>query len=184
MLPPSAAVQVLTRGNGNQRAEGHWRRREVSAGQVGGFASGRCPCAVRPRTRAPGDLRRRSRAASKPAWRNEHALPAVWRAGRERIACADCAAGAYSGGASWASRSAMRLSWNRRFSRAALSFSSRVRLPVPLEYSIEWLTCAFANRLDVVMVSLADAAQDRVLAYMQGALPGRPGVPRRPGEGC
>jgi thiol-disulfide isomerase/thioredoxin len=44
--------------------------------------------------------------------------------------------------------------------------------PVPLEYSIEWLTCAFASRLDVVLVSLP------------GAQPGRPGVPRRPGEGC
>ena len=27
--------------------------------------------------------------------------------------------------------------------------------PAPLEYSIEWLTCAFASRPDVVMVGLA-----------------------------
>jgi len=26
-------------------------------------------------------------------------------------------------------------------------------MSVPLEYSIEWLTCAFASRLDVVLVS-------------------------------
>ena len=36
--------------------------------------------------------------------------------------------------------------------------------PIPLEYSIEWLTCAFASRLDVVLVSLPDAAQDRLPA--------------------
>jgi hypothetical protein len=34
--------------------------------------------------------------------------------------------------------------------------------PVPLEYSIEWLTCAIASRLDVVMVGLLGAAQDRL----------------------
>ena len=56
--------------------------------------------------------------------------------------------------------------------------------PVPLEYSIEWLTCAFASRLDVVLVSLPGAAQDRLLAHVPGAQPGRPGVPRPPGEGC
>ncbi len=33
--------------------------------------------------------------------------------------------------------------------------------PVPLEYSIERLTCAFASRLDMVLVSLPGAAQDR-----------------------
>jgi hypothetical protein len=38
--------------------------------------------------------------------------------------------------------------------------------PVSLEYSIEWLTCAFASRLDVVMIGLAGAAQDRLLAYV------------------
>jgi hypothetical protein len=55
---------------------------------------------------------------------------------------------------------------------------------VPLEYSIEWLTCAFASRLDVVLVGLPGAAQDRLFAHVPGAQPGRPGVPRRPGEGC
>ena len=49
---------------------------------------------------------------------------------------------------------------------------------VPLEYSIEWLTCAFASTLGVVMVGLAGAAQDHVLAYVPGALLGRPGVLR------
>jgi hypothetical protein len=38
---------------------------------------------------------------------------------------------------------------------------------VPLEYSIEWLTCAFGSRLDVVMVSLPGAAKDRLRAYMR-----------------
>src|ERR1017187_1416837 len=45
--------------------------------------------------------------------------------------------------------------------------------PVPLEYSIEWLTCAFASRLDVVLVSLPGAAQDRLPAHVPDALPGR-----------
>ena len=34
-----------------------------------------------------------------------------------------------------------------------------------LEYSIEGLTCAFDSRSDVVMVGLAGASQDRLLAY-------------------
>ena len=59
-----------------------------------------------------------------------------------------------------------------------------LRGPVPLEYSIGSLTCAFASRPDVVMISLPGAAQDRLRAYVPGAQPGRPGVPRRPGEGC
>jgi hypothetical protein len=37
---------------------------------------------------------------------------------------------------------------------------------VPLEYSIEWLTCAIASRLDVVMVGLPGAAQDRLPAHV------------------
>ena len=57
-------------------------------------------------------------------------------------------------------------------------------LPVPLEYSIEWLTCASASRLDVMLVSLPGAAQDRLPAHVPGTQPGRPGVPRWPGEGC
>jgi len=50
--------------------------------------------------------------------------------------------------------------------------------PVPLEYSIEWLTCASASGLDVMMVSLPGAAQDRLLAHMPGTRLGCPGVPR------
>src|SRR5271154_1830699 len=50
--------------------------------------------------------------------------------------------------------------------------------PLPLEYSIDWLTCAFASTLGVVMVGLAGAAQDHVLAYVPGARLGRTGVPR------
>src|SRR5450759_870126 len=69
-----------------------------------------------------------------------------------------------------------------------LTISSRLpgtpRGPVPLEYSIEWLTCAIASRLDVVMVGLPGAAQDRLPAHVPGTRPGRPGVPRGPGEGC
>jgi hypothetical protein len=55
--------------------------------------------------------------------------------------------------------------------------------PVPLEYSIEWLTCAIASRLDVGLVSLPGASQDRLPAHVPGARPGRPGLPQRPGEG-
>jgi hypothetical protein len=49
--------------------------------------------------------------------------------------------------------------------------------PVPLEYSIEWLTCAIANRLDVVMVGWPGAAQDRLPADSPATRPGCPGIP-------
>ena len=39
---------------------------------------------------------------------------------------------------------------------------------VPLEYSIEWLTCAIASRLGVVMVGWPGAAQDRLPAGSPG----------------
>jgi hypothetical protein len=42
--------------------------------------------------------------------------------------------------------------------------------PVPLGYSIEWLTCAFASRSDVALVSLPGTAQDRLRAYMPYAV--------------
>jgi hypothetical protein len=51
-------------------------------------------------------------------------------------------------------------------------------VPVPLEYSIERLICAFASRWDVVLVSLPGAAQDRLRAHVPGTRPGRPGVPQ------
>src|ERR1017187_6261184 len=53
---------------------------------------------------------------------------------------------------------------------------------VPLEYSIGWLTCAVADRLDRVMVGWAGAAQDRLRADLPDTRPGRRAVPRRPGE--
>src|ERR1017187_4345753 len=56
--------------------------------------------------------------------------------------------------------------------------------PVPLEYSIEWLTCTIASRPVTVMVGWPGAAQDRLLASSPGTRPGRPGIPRRSGEGC
>jgi hypothetical protein len=49
--------------------------------------------------------------------------------------------------------------------------------PVPLEYSIEWLTCAIASRLDVVMVGWPGAAQDRLPADSSATRPGCPGIP-------
>jgi len=36
----------------------------------------------------------------------------------------------------------------------------------PLEYSIEWLTCAFASMCDVMLVSLPGAVEDRLRAYV------------------
>jgi hypothetical protein len=57
-------------------------------------------------------------------------------------------------------------------------------VPMPLEYSIEWLTCAIAGRLDAVMVGWPGAAQDRLPADVPGTRRGCPGVPRRPGGGC
>jgi hypothetical protein len=49
---------------------------------------------------------------------------------------------------------------------------------VPLEYSVEWLTCASASRRGVVLVSLPGAAQDRLLADVPGIRPG----PARPAQ--
>jgi hypothetical protein len=57
------------------------------------------------------------------------------------------------------------------------AFAARSRTPVPLEYSIEWVTCTFASRRDVSLVSLLGAAQDRLLAHVPGTRPGRPDVP-------
>jgi hypothetical protein len=56
--------------------------------------------------------------------------------------------------------------------------------PVPPEYSIVWLTCAIASRLDAVMVGWPGAAQDRLPADVPGTRRGCPGIPRRQGEGC
>src|SRR5690242_20331790 len=38
--------------------------------------------------------------------------------------------------------------------------------------------------MNAVMVGLPGAAQDRLPADVPGTRPGRPGIPRRPGEGC
>jgi len=50
---------------------------------------------------------------------------------------------------------------------------------VPLEYSIEWLTCAVASRFDAVVVGWPGAAQDRLPAGSPDTRLGCPGVPRR-----
>ena len=55
--------------------------------------------------------------------------------------------------------------------------------PVPLEYSIDWLTCAIASRLGAVMVGWPGAAQDRLLAGAPGTRLGCPYLPRGRGEG-
>jgi hypothetical protein len=54
---------------------------------------------------------------------------------------------------------------------------------VPLEYSIEWLTCAIASRLGTVMVGWPGGAQVRLLAGAPGTRLGCPDVPRGRGEG-
>ncbi len=54
---------------------------------------------------------------------------------------------------------------------------------VPLEYSIEWLTCAIGSRSGSVMVGWPSAAQDRLLAGSPGTRPGYPNAPRGRGEG-
>jgi hypothetical protein len=46
--------------------------------------------------------------------------------------------------------------------------------PVPLECSIEWLTCTIAGRLVAVMVHWPPSAQDRLPAGAPGTRPGRP----------
>src|SRR4029077_20561426 len=56
--------------------------------------------------------------------------------------------------------------------------------PVPLEYSIGCVTCTVAGVMGAMVVGLPGAAQDRLPADVPGARPGRPGVPRRPGERC
>jgi putative transposase len=48
---------------------------------------------------------------------------------------------------------------------------------VPLEYSIQWLNCTVADRLDTVMVGRAGAAQDRLRADLPDTRPGRRAVP-------
>src|ERR1039457_2410781 len=53
--------------------------------------------------------------------------------------------------------------------------------PVPLEYSIERLTCTAVRSLEAVMVGLAGADQDRLHAGLANTQPGRRAVPRRPG---
>ena len=68
--------------------------------------------------------------------------------------------------------------------KPAEHLDANYRQPVPPEYSIEWLTCAIASRLDAMMVGWPGAAQDRLPADMPGTRPGCPGVPRRPGEAC
>ena len=55
---------------------------------------------------------------------------------------------------------------------------AQARDPVPLEYSIEWLTCAIGSRPGVVVVRWPGAAQDRLLAGSPGTRPGYPDVPR------
>src|ERR1039457_7149104 len=54
--------------------------------------------------------------------------------------------------------------------------------PVPLEYSIQGLTCTVAGRLDTVVVGWAGAAQDRLRADLPDTRPDRRAVPRRPGD--
>jgi hypothetical protein len=55
--------------------------------------------------------------------------------------------------------------------------------PVPLEYSIEWLTCPIGSRPGAVVVGWPSAAQDRLLAGSAGTRPGYLDVPRGRGEG-
>jgi len=55
--------------------------------------------------------------------------------------------------------------------------------PVPLEYSIERLTWAIADRPSAVMVGWPGATQDRLPAEVPRPRRGRAGVPWRPGEG-
>ena len=57
-----------------------------------------------------------------------------------------------------------------------------IREPVPLEYSIGWLTCTLADRPDTVMVSWAGAAHDRLRAGLPDTRPGCRAVPRPPGD--
>jgi hypothetical protein len=52
---------------------------------------------------------------------------------------------------------------------------------VPLEYSVGWLTCAVADRLDMVMVGWTGAAQDRLPAGPPDARPDRRAGSRQPG---
>ena len=51
-------------------------------------------------------------------------------------------------------------------------------VPVPLEYSIGWVTCTVADMTGAVVVGLRGAAQDRLPADVPDARPGRPGVPQ------
>ena len=78
--------------------------------------------------------------------------------------------------------------WTKRRARdpPLLTPSHRQRNLCPARYSIEWLTCAFASRLDIVYwLSLPGAAQDRLLAqHCRVPRPAHPQHSRPPGEGC
>jgi hypothetical protein len=75
------------------------------------------------------------------------------------------------------------------FARAARQPGCRRRAgdrgePVPLEYSIAWLTCAFASSQDAVMVGWPGATQDRLPASPPDIRPRCPSAPQGLGEGC
>jgi hypothetical protein len=53
---------------------------------------------------------------------------------------------------------------------------------VPLEYSVAWLTCTVADRLDMVMVGWAGAAQGLLRTDLPDTRPDRRAVPQRPGD--
>ena len=89
-------------------------------------------------------------------------------------------------------RGPVRIRWPGRYSQNARSGFGRKGCqpagaglaPVPLEYSIVSLTRIIASRINVVMVCLPGAAQDRLPASSPATEPRCPGVPRGPGEAC
>ena len=110
-------------------------------------ASIRAACVNMPRVgrRALGSRlwHRRQRADPGNRQRVSKARSPGWRPGRP----VEAWLGYFRGGSrSWASRSAMRRSWNRRFDRAAFSRSSRVRLS-----AVSWRTRCLRVVFSVVM---------------------------------
>jgi hypothetical protein len=59
----------------------------------------------------------------------------------------------------------------RRSNSACTACSSSKSDPVPLEYPVAWLTCAVADRLDMVMAGWAGAAQGRLRADLPDTRP-------------
>jgi hypothetical protein len=78
----------------------------------------------------------------------------------------------------------LRKAMKRAYEGAGISLRLAPLDPVPLEYSIAWLTCAFASGQGAVMLGWPGATQDRLPASSPDTRPRCPDGPQGLGEGC